>query len=356
MPEIDLSSLSAAELRDLLDSTRQRGQAAQSYQILQEMAERRTRSARPPSAHPREIALELGDPLEDLEAGVPHPAAVAAAATPAGAPPARADDPLDVDLALAFDERPARRRKLARSSRRADDPPPPRRRFPVLGFSVGVALGLVMGLGLGIQSRPPPSEPATAVFPQAPALRPSTAAAEPAPPVAQAPAETAPADIAPIPGPAASGPATPAPTTPSPTTLGPMTPAPATEAAPSPAKGEAVAGPAAPAAPEDVKPVPAATDAAEPAKACANAPTPADRTICGDARLLKLQKQLRQAYARALEAHTDRATLRQRQLAWRDMRSGVADPERLAELYAARIKRLDAATEAARNAQSPAPR
>ena len=37
MPDFDLSTLSGPELRGLLDSTRQRGQAAQSYRILQEI-------------------------------------------------------------------------------------------------------------------------------------------------------------------------------------------------------------------------------------------------------------------------------------------------------------------------------
>src|SRR5579862_255446 len=73
MLQVNLSTLSAPELRRLLDSTRERGQASLSYQILQEMAARRERGGRggpkalfagrrPPE--PRVIAVDLGDPLD----------------------------------------------------------------------------------------------------------------------------------------------------------------------------------------------------------------------------------------------------------------------------------------------------
>ncbi|MEO8113837.1 MAG: hypothetical protein ABI655_05625, partial [Phenylobacterium sp.] len=77
-------------------------------------------------------------------------------------------------------------------------------------------------------------------------------------------------------------------------------------------------------------------------------PTPADRQICGDPELQRLRDDLRRAYAEALAAHQDRALLRQRQLAWRDARNTVSDPERLARLYEQRIRKLDAATADAR--------
>ena len=82
--------------------------------------------------------------------------------------------------------------------------------------------------------------------------------------------------------------------------------------------------------------------------ACAGQPTPADRTICGDARLRGLQAELRRAYNEALAVHEDRALLREHQLAWRDTRSSVADPDRLARLYEERIRKLNAAAAAAR--------
>jgi uncharacterized protein len=84
---------------------------------------------------------------------------------------------------------------------------------------------------------------------------------------------------------------------------------------------------------------------------CAGAGTPADRAICGDAELEKLQRDLRKAYAAALDAHADRAVLRQRQLAWRDARSDVSDRRRLAALYGERIRKLNAATADARRQQ-----
>jgi hypothetical protein len=84
------------------------------------------------------------------------------------------------------------------------------------------------------------------------------------------------------------------------------------------------------------------------AKGCATQPTPADRAICGDARLRRLQADLRRAYDEALAAHEDRALLREHQLAWRDTRSAVGDPDRLARLYEERIRKLNAATAEAR--------
>jgi uncharacterized protein len=82
--------------------------------------------------------------------------------------------------------------------------------------------------------------------------------------------------------------------------------------------------------------------------ACTAEPTPADRVICGDPKLRRLQRELRLAYADALKAHKDRALLRQRQLAWRDARNPVADPDRLAQAYEQRIRRLKSATADAR--------
>ncbi|MFI4951101.1 MAG: lysozyme inhibitor LprI family protein, partial [Caulobacterales bacterium] len=85
-----------------------------------------------------------------------------------------------------------------------------------------------------------------------------------------------------------------------------------------------------------------------PSAACAAAPTPADREICGDPQLRRLQRELQRAYVQALDAHQDRALLRQRQLAWRDARNAVADPARLARLYQDRIRKLNAAAADAR--------
>src|SRR6185312_1500297 len=73
MLQVDLSTLRGPELRQLLDSARQRGQAALSYEILQEMAARRERREREGprplfqgrrGAEPRMIEMNLGDPLD----------------------------------------------------------------------------------------------------------------------------------------------------------------------------------------------------------------------------------------------------------------------------------------------------
>jgi uncharacterized protein len=80
------------------------------------------------------------------------------------------------------------------------------------------------------------------------------------------------------------------------------------------------------------------------AKACAGQPTPADRIICGTPRLQHLQKDLREAYADALDAHQDRDLLREHQLAWREARNTVTEPQRLVQLYEERIRKLKAAT------------
>jgi uncharacterized protein len=100
-------------------------------------------------------------------------------------------------------------------------------------------------------------------------------------------------------------------------------------------------------------PEPQKAEEAKPAKgtatnACAAQPTPADREICASPELRRLQRELRRAYAEALQAHQDRALLRQHQLAWRDARNGVSDPGRLAKLYEQRIRKLNAATAEAR--------
>ncbi|WP_296600353.1 hypothetical protein, partial [Phenylobacterium sp.] len=115
MPQLDLSTLNGAELRRLLDASRERGHAAQSYSILEEMARRRERDqARPRRGErlpepPRLISIELGDSLDR-----PDPAEVP---TP------------DAHEALTLDRPPP--------------PPVPRRRsgLPAAAFVAGAVLG-----------------------------------------------------------------------------------------------------------------------------------------------------------------------------------------------------------------------
>ncbi|MBL8555469.1 MAG: hypothetical protein JNL41_14435 [Phenylobacterium sp.] len=287
MLQLDLSTLSGPDLRSLLDTARDRGQAQQSYLILQEMARRRDggdpglrkRASRRDRSEPRFIELDLGDPLERI--------AFEDEATP---------DPID-DLRLE----------------RAPDPdPPPRRRWSAGVFTAGALVGLVVGAFAGSVGQAfvrPSSELAQ--------FRAEVEAAPAPPPV---PRETdaplvAPAELADAPPPAP-----------------PI--AAAEPAAPEPAATE-------PAAEQE----PATAETPRP---CPGAVTPADRAICGDAELEKLQHDLRAAYAAALGAHADRDVLRRRQLAWRDARSDVSDPHRLAALYSERIRRLNAAAADAR--------
>jgi uncharacterized protein YecT (DUF1311 family) len=325
MTQVDLSALSDGELRQMLDTARNRGQASQSYVILQEMADRRQRREqraprqvfrrRRPAHEPRVIALDLGDPLEKHDALDPDPL-----------PPWPADRDSDDIGAITLDREPVR------------PPPPPQRprtrRTPwmALGFAGGAVVGVVVGLGVAeVTFRPPaPAEPAPIVAAAAPPAPPATlqiAMAEP-----QAPLDVTPEIVA---EPALAGEGD----------------VPSPDAAEGLPVETAAAEPAPESAPTEEEPSPPTAAKIElarsetaPSAACAGAATPADRAICEDERLQRLQVELRQAYAKALEAHADRALLRQRQLAWRDARNAVAEPERLAQLYSDRIRKLNAAT------------
>ena len=71
MPQINLSTLSGAELRQMLDASRRRGDAVQSYQVLQEMAARREAPMgrggflRRRPAEPRLIPVEADELADD---------------------------------------------------------------------------------------------------------------------------------------------------------------------------------------------------------------------------------------------------------------------------------------------------
>jgi uncharacterized protein YecT (DUF1311 family) len=80
---------------------------------------------------------------------------------------------------------------------------------------------------------------------------------------------------------------------------------------------------------------------------CADPPTPADGTLCKDLALNLLDRELRDAYGRAIDAGADPRAIRQSQAAWRRARDPVSDPRALAELYERRIRDLKAATETA---------
>jgi len=386
MPQVDLTTMTGPQLRQLLDSSRRRGDAALSYTILQEMAARREAPAKRRAAEPHLVAVDLGEPMEaddvppmpswrppahEPEAFLapaprrssrktrPARAVASAAAAPTepldagpsppmetpplpglgdadpGPPPAEAADPEDRDLQL---------HAAGPGSRPA--PRQPRFRLAA-GLALGIPVGILLGWGSAWIARDalrPPARPAAAPI-QTAALAP-LAAAIPAPLVPSA-AEPAP-DIEAPPDPTVGPPPD--------LSAAPTPPANAQEPAHAP-DGRAIEPPSAPAPrsataeavspPEVAQPAP---ERAVPAVAagCKAASTPADRQICGDPRLLRLQGELRRAYAEALDAHQDRDLLRQRQLAWRDARNTVSDPDRLARLYEERIRKLNAATAEAR--------
>jgi uncharacterized protein YecT (DUF1311 family) len=293
--QLDLSTLSGPELRQLLDSARQRGQAAQSYQILQEMDRRRVgggprrriRARR--SDEPHLISLDLGDPLSR-----PDPAL--------DLPPA----PTLEDAALSLPREPRPRRKALR---------PP---WPLAGFAAGLAVGAALGVHAAGRGSPPLQAPA----------RPLATAQ-----VADAPLAPVAAPPAPVAAPA--------------------------EPLEEPAGGEVldvvVASPDAHDALDDVVKVePPRIEVAEKSSVsaavddCVSQPTPADRAMCADPDLKQLQRELRDAYSAALAAHEERGLLRERQLAWREARSDVAEPAHLARLYEDRIRKLNAAAADAR--------
>jgi uncharacterized protein YecT (DUF1311 family) len=420
MQQVNLTTASGQELRQLLDSSRRRGDAALSYSILQEMAarreapgERRALKGRRP-AEPRLISVDFGDPLDKTEdlppmpnwrppnlqavtetdvQAAPQPESALAAASPsprrsrrtprpdralAMAAAASAsfvmDDeevpppppPLDADRPLSLrdhDPEPI-------EDEEADYPalpssgfqpielgvpkkPPGSRGRLVAGALLGVLLGTAVGwLGgwLARDGMARLSNPSAARF-QTAALAPRPAPVAP-PPVLAVAAET-PAPDAAL-GPGASQPAPEAaavsgqPASAETASAQPAPPKPTPRAAePTPVPdGTAMELPA-PGADEADADAAKLAKAEKAAKGCASQPTPADRTICGDARLRHLQADLRRAYSVALAAHQDRTLLREHQLAWRDTRSSVADPDRLARLYEERIRKLNAAAEAA---------
>ncbi|MDZ4374140.1 MAG: hypothetical protein U1C74_22310 [Phenylobacterium sp.] len=321
---MNLSTLRSPELRQLLDAARTRGQAQLTYQILQEMEARRTARGQPrglfrmrrPNAEPMALVLDSAsnEPESDVTPLTRPDPPLALEASPD--PSSQWNAPPEERLP-AMPARPPRTRRYSRGS--------------ATFLSVGLAAGLVLGAGASelwraagapmlapaalettaLETARPASPPAPDVLPSA-AAGPSAIAMASAVPAARDPgmADVALADTSP----------------------GIVDPAMELPAEPTPLAEEVdLAG-----APRD---------------ACASQPTPADRTICGDAELQALQQALRRAYAHALDAHRDRDVLRQRQLAWRDSRNAVSNPDQLAQLYEDRTRRLNAAAEAALRAR-----
>lgn len=378
MLQINLSTLNGAELRRLLDASRQRGDAALSYQVLQEMAERR--DARPggrrKDAEPRLAMVATDEPQVDdaappmpawrpPEAEAAHEPPVILAQTPMSSRPyggqaaATPQEPLpslslgpdasETPHAAAPDDLDLRMDAQGRPSPPKAPPPsrPPRRSGGAIGLGLvtGFAVGAAIGLGLGWWSGGILREPRDTATPVQVAT-----AAPPAPAAAAEPAATPPTppDFA-TPQSATDQ------TAAAPVAAQPVTAPEDTKTAEAPTSANPKLAEQPPARPGDDADRPAPTSVSAPIATkvgdCAAQPTPADRTICGDPALKTLQRDLQRAYAAALAAHADKATLRERQLAWRDARSNVSEPEKLTELYQERIRKLNAASAEARAAK-----
>ncbi|HEV2532938.1 hypothetical protein [Phenylobacterium sp.] len=320
MSKIDLSTLPAQELRQLLDSARNRGQAAQSYEILREMDARRARPApakakawrRSSRREPRLVELQLGDPLAAPDEVFLSP-----------------DD--EPPLTLGHE--------TAQPTLAAAAPAPARSRWGHWGalcFAMGLAGGVAAGWWAAGGGSWAPPQPALASAAHATPRRPLPVVVGSEPAIAAAPAVAGPV-VAETQLASAAGPAD------------ASTTAAATASPPEPAPVAAESAPSRTAATEAHAVVPGSQErVAEAASAsetaCSGEPTPADTVICREPRLRRLQAELRRAYAEALAAHEDRGLLRQRQLAWRDGRNAVSSPDQLARLYLRRIEQLKAAT------------
>ncbi|HZZ67497.1 MAG TPA: hypothetical protein VFE18_04925 [Phenylobacterium sp.] len=367
MLQIDLTTLRPQELRQLLDTTRQRGQAELTYEILQEMAARRERDeregrralfARRKRSEPRTIELNLGDPLEIEDEpppeednwDPPH------AAEPEPEPEPEPNEAIYLEREPPPQRAPkkAKPRKAAREPRPAPERRPRRWGWAAMALVFGLVAGSVLGwsfdeiahdLGLApttatekaptaaptvVAQALPPAEPAapTTAADDPSAIQPQAAA--PRPDAANAPASQT-ADATPD---SAAAPPPPA---------APPVPDPVRDFPP-PAETAKADASNADTGKADLGKTDAAKTASAGSKRCAAEPSPADQTICRDPHLQRLQRDLRDAYATALAAHEDRALLREHQLAWADARNAVTDPDKLTQLYEDRIRKLNAAT------------
>jgi len=294
MPEVDLSALNGRQLRQLLDASRARGDEALSSGIARELA---SRGGRIPEAgaymtiRPAERRF-LSDEEDDLPPEWTDPSQWPDMLTD---PPSDSEAPPGLDAA---DRRP--RHGEAGPGADVGEGSTPRRARRAMA---GTGLALIAGFALGL---------AVAIFlarsPVVGGHRPLSQA----PPRAAAPIQA--------------------------------------DAPLLPQSGNAVAQASLPTqAPEIARPPSLSTKGPAPGvpKRCAGAAAPADRVICANPNLRRLQAELWRAYGKAQRAHVDRGALRQRQLAWRQARNTVDDPHRLARLYEERIRWLNAT--AARN-------
>ena len=303
MLRIEMSGLTRAELRRLLTAAEARGQAELAEGFRAELAARAAGEDTGPPApiafeedEPGPIAFEEDEPAP-IAFGEDEPGPIIFEEDEPGPIVAPEEPPLLSPLPLELPDRRA----------------PPARRWPVglaavALLAVGGASGWILSGAPGWPQPESPGEP--------PAPRAMTIRSAPGPVAASLPK----ASPEPPPPPASAAAEAPAP---EPTTPPTAEPAPRVASITAPRPG-----------PRRVDP-------------CAQPPTPADRLLCNDLALNLLERELRDAYGRALSAGADPVAVRQSQAEWRRARDPTSDPRALAGLYDRRIRELKAMTAAA---------
>lgn len=79
----------------------------------------------------------------------------------------------------------------------------------------------------------------------------------------------------------------------------------------------------------------------KPANPCLSLPTPGERLVCGYPSLAIQDRQLQQAYDRAVSAGADPREIESAKAQWRQARDRVWDREQLADLYAQRLREVE---------------
>jgi len=288
MPGLDLSSLNAQELRNVLEAARSRNQAELTEEVLSEL---QTRRSRPPGHFPWRAA-NYDEVVEQPEAWWE-------------------------DL---------------RQEAEAPDEPARSKAPMILGITAAVLLSAGVGWWLSPRGQGRVEQPPAMTSLPAPRVMEAYVTPEPpAPPPAAAPqdfnrsVETAAPPL--VTRQAASPPAPP---------QRPIRLAKAEPAVHTPTKAK----------PAPVEPSPAK------ASTCKGEPTPADQTVCSSRALTARHQQMREAYERAINAGADPLLIDRDQAEWRIRRNGVSNRETLAKLYDRRIRELNTAAARATMAPS----
>ena len=95
---------------------------------------------------------------------------------------------------------------------------------------------------------------------------------------------------------------------------------------------------------QDVPPLTATPRKIAAANPCYGKPTPAERLVCGYPSLAIRDRDLKQAYDRALAAGADPVVLATAQAAWRAHSARISEWQALAQSYDERIQEMESAT------------